>query len=95
MIRELADVAVDMSKQAAFEGVRERAEENVEEKLLDILLPPTQLRLSSRRRPTPVRANSRMSGPVKNCVSNSETAILTSGLSILIPRIGQTQRSTL
>ena len=39
MIRELADVAVDMTKQGAFEGVRARAEENVEEKLLDILLP--------------------------------------------------------
>ena len=39
MIRELADVAVDMTKQAAFEGVKARAEENVEEKLLDILLP--------------------------------------------------------
>ena len=39
MIRELADVAVDMTKQAAFEGVKARAEENVEEKLLDLLLP--------------------------------------------------------
>ena len=39
MIRELADVAVDMTKQAAFEGVKARAVENVEEKLLDILLP--------------------------------------------------------
>jgi ATP-dependent HslUV protease ATP-binding subunit HslU len=43
MIRELADVAVDMTKQAAFEGVRPRAEENVEEKLLDILLPPSNM----------------------------------------------------
>ena len=41
MIRELTDVAVDMAKQAAFEGVKPRAQENVEEKLLDILLPPT------------------------------------------------------
>jgi ATP-dependent HslUV protease ATP-binding subunit HslU len=39
MVRELADVAVDMQKQAAFEDVRSRAEQNVEEKLLDILLP--------------------------------------------------------
>ena len=43
MIRELADVAVDMAKQAAFENVRPRAEQNVEEKLLDILLPPSSL----------------------------------------------------
>jgi ATP-dependent HslUV protease ATP-binding subunit HslU len=39
MIRELTEVAVDMTKQAAFEEVLERAAENVEEKILDILLP--------------------------------------------------------
>lgn len=39
MVRELMDVAVDMTKQAAFDDVRARAEENVEEKILDILLP--------------------------------------------------------
>ena len=43
MVRELADVAVDMAKQAAFEDVRPRAEQNVEERLLDILLPPTSI----------------------------------------------------
>jgi len=41
MVRELADVAVDMAKQSAFEDVRPRAEQNVEERLLDILLPPS------------------------------------------------------
>src|SRR5262245_11682649 len=41
MIRELTDVAVDMTKQAAFEDVRPRAEENAEETILDILLPPS------------------------------------------------------
>ena len=40
MIRELTDVAVDMTKQTAYEEIRERAEQNVEEKILDILLPP-------------------------------------------------------
>src|SRR5882757_9373351 len=39
MVRELADVAVDMQKQTAFDDVKSRAEQNVEEKLLDILLP--------------------------------------------------------
>src|SRR6476660_6367820 len=39
MVRELADVAVDMTKQGAFEEVSPRAEQNVEEKLLDLLLP--------------------------------------------------------
>lgn len=41
MIRELTDVAVDMARQAAYEDVKPRAEENAEERLLDILLPPT------------------------------------------------------
>ncbi|MCO6510771.1 MAG: ATP-dependent protease ATPase subunit HslU [Aridibacter famidurans] len=39
MVRELTDVAVDMTKQKAFEDVRKRAEENVEEMILDALLP--------------------------------------------------------
>lgn len=39
MVRELTDVAIDMTKQAAFEDVRQRAEDNVEERILDILLP--------------------------------------------------------
>ncbi len=39
MIRELTDVAIDMTKQTAYEEIRERAEQNVEEKILDILLP--------------------------------------------------------
>lgn len=39
MVRELTDVAVDMTKQKAFEDVRARAEENVEEMILDALLP--------------------------------------------------------
>jgi ATP-dependent HslUV protease ATP-binding subunit HslU len=41
MIRELTEVAVDMTKQSAFEEVRTQAEQNVEEKILDILYPPT------------------------------------------------------
>ncbi len=39
MVRELTDVAVDMTKQNAFEEIRPMAVENVEEKLLDLLLP--------------------------------------------------------
>lgn len=39
MVRELTEVAVDMTRQVAFEEVRPRAEENVEERILDILLP--------------------------------------------------------
>ena len=43
IIRELTEVAVDMTKQAAYEEVRGRAEENAEESILDILLPPSSL----------------------------------------------------
>src|SRR5687767_2924952 len=43
MIRELTEVAVDITKQAAYEEVRARAEENAEEAILDLLLPPTSL----------------------------------------------------
>ena len=39
MVRELTDIAVDMAKQRAFEDVKERARENVEEDILDVLLP--------------------------------------------------------
>jgi ATP-dependent HslUV protease ATP-binding subunit HslU len=41
MVRELTDVAVDMTKQAAFADILNLAELNVEEKILDILLPPS------------------------------------------------------
>lgn len=39
MVRELTDIAVDMAKQAAFNSVLAAAERNVEEKILNILLP--------------------------------------------------------
>lgn len=39
MVRELTDIAVDMAKQKAFEDVKTRAEQNVEEEILSILLP--------------------------------------------------------
>ncbi len=39
MIRELTDIAVDMTKQASFEEVLQAAKDNVEEKILAILYP--------------------------------------------------------
>src|SRR4051812_47556526 len=39
MIRELTEIAIDMTKQAAFEDVKMQANQNVEERFLDILLP--------------------------------------------------------
>jgi ATP-dependent HslUV protease ATP-binding subunit HslU len=51
MIRELTEVAVDITKQAAYEEVRPRAEENAEESILDILLPPTSLHYQTQIEP--------------------------------------------
>jgi ATP-dependent HslUV protease ATP-binding subunit HslU len=42
MVRELVEVSVEMTKQAAFEDVRSKAETNVEEKILDALLPRSE-----------------------------------------------------
>ncbi|MEO5859828.1 MAG: ATP-dependent protease ATPase subunit HslU [Pyrinomonadaceae bacterium] len=41
MIRELTDVAIDMTRQFAYEEVKERAEKNTENAILDLLLPPS------------------------------------------------------
>ena len=43
MIRELTEIAMEMSKQAGYIDVLATAEDNTEEKLLDLLLPPTSL----------------------------------------------------
>jgi ATP-dependent HslUV protease ATP-binding subunit HslU len=42
IVRDLARMAVDMVRQEHLEEVREKAEGNVEEKLLDLLLPPVR-----------------------------------------------------
>jgi ATP-dependent HslUV protease ATP-binding subunit HslU len=46
MIRELTDIAVDMTKQTAFEEVLQTAEDNVEEKILNILYPTSESQFS-------------------------------------------------
>ncbi|MCP2605204.1 ATP-dependent protease ATPase subunit HslU [Candidatus Aminicenantes bacterium AH-873-B07] len=46
MIRDLMNLAVEMVKAEKLEEVREKAERNVEEKILDILLPPPRRRLN-------------------------------------------------
>jgi ATP-dependent HslUV protease ATP-binding subunit HslU len=40
MIRDLVELAVDMIREERLEGVREKARQNAEDRLLDILLPP-------------------------------------------------------
>jgi ATP-dependent HslUV protease ATP-binding subunit HslU len=40
MVRDLVEIAVDMVRGEQIEGVRAKAEQNAEERLLDLLLPP-------------------------------------------------------
>src|ERR1700694_5202526 len=40
MIRDLTEISVDMTRQEKIEEIAEKAELNVEERILDILLPP-------------------------------------------------------
>ncbi len=47
MIRDLVRIAVDVVKQEKIEEIREKAVRNVEEKLLDLLLPPLKKRENS------------------------------------------------
>ncbi len=44
MIRDLVHISVDMVKSEKIEEIREKAERNVEERLLDMLLPPSRRR---------------------------------------------------
>src|SRR5213079_2628730 len=47
MIRDLTEIAVDMTRQEKIEEIADKAELNVEERLLDILLPPPKSSLPS------------------------------------------------
>src|SRR5579863_986336 len=40
IIRDLVDIAIDMVREERLEQVADRAEQNAEEKLLDLLMPP-------------------------------------------------------
>lgn len=42
MIRDLVEIAIDMVREEKMEEVAEKAEQNAEERLLDLLLPPSQ-----------------------------------------------------
>jgi ATP-dependent HslUV protease ATP-binding subunit HslU len=55
MIRDLVEIAVDMVREEKLEEVEDRAELNAEERLLDLLLPPS---------PAPAAAASGSAGPV-------------------------------
>ena len=53
MVRDLAEIAVDMVREERLYEIQDKAEENAEEKLLDLLLPPIR----------PVKAEEEASGP--------------------------------
>src|SRR5213082_3382532 len=44
MIRDLVDIAIDMVREERLDEVAEKAEQNAEERLLDLLLPPPAAR---------------------------------------------------
>src|ERR687893_379168 len=47
MIRDLTEIAVEMTREEKVEEISEKAELNVEERILDLLLPPPKSSLSS------------------------------------------------
>ena len=53
MIRDLTELGVSLVRNEEMEGVKVKAEEIAEEKLLDILLPPKQSNLEVREHPFP------------------------------------------
>jgi len=51
IVRDLLEIAINMVKAERMETVRAKAEESVEEQLLDLLLPPRKTRKNSRTQP--------------------------------------------
>jgi ATP-dependent HslUV protease ATP-binding subunit HslU len=58
MIRDLVEIAVDMVREEKLEEVEDRAELNAEERLLDLLLPPSPAPAAAGAGPVPVDGNS-------------------------------------
>jgi len=78
MIRELTEIAVKMVREEETERVRVRAEEQAEERLLDLLLPGSDAeaegrgnRAPRRRRRPPTRRRVRASGSRPSCATGS------------------------
>ncbi len=60
MVRDLVEVAIDMVREEKVEEVAEKAEQNAEERILDLLLPPPAI---SRKPEKPVGENDDGRGP--------------------------------
>ena len=59
MIRDLVEIAIDMVREEKLEEVEDKAEMNAEERLLDLLLPPSPAPPAGRRRRRPRQASGR------------------------------------
>ncbi|HVV15695.1 MAG TPA: ATP-dependent protease ATPase subunit HslU [Polyangia bacterium] len=83
MVRDLAETAVSMLREEERERLRPRARENAEERLLDILLPPTpRPRQSNSGSPTAIPMPAIESGtspPVENATRESLRRLLREG----------------
>jgi ATP-dependent HslUV protease ATP-binding subunit HslU len=53
MVRDLIELAVDMVREERLDEVHSKAEQNAEERLLDLLLPSTRTGLDTEEHPTP------------------------------------------
>lgn len=72
MIRELTDLSVNMVKQEKAEAVRQKAEENAIERILDILIPPLKKKPYSPSPVKPENAGQGMLMPVGEKVNEEE-----------------------
>jgi ATP-dependent HslUV protease ATP-binding subunit HslU len=102
MIRDLLDIAIDMIREERMEEVAERAEQNAEERLLDLLMPPQpeetesadRTREKLRERLTAGRLDDRMveievrdRGPSFEITTNTGTEDMDINLKDLMPGI--------
>ena len=53
MVRDLIELAVDMVREERIDEVHSKAEQNAEERMLDLLLPPTRTTIDSEELPAP------------------------------------------
>ena len=83
MIRDLVEIAIEMVREEKLEDVADKAELNAEERLLDILLPPSPPRTAPSSPPSTVESvidasttltRIRPAAPAKSCASNCAKA---------------------
>ena len=75
MVRDLVELGVDMVREERLEEVRVKAAQNAEERLLDILLPPTRPIGARRRRGAAhaISSSRRASGSASSCAPAGST----------------------